>query len=568
MSNRFLRSVGGRRIFRRRIPTDLIDRFGGQREIVRSLGALPHAEAIAKARRLTVATDRLFQMIARKPELDREQIAELAEEFFAELVEDFDRARRRDFSDIDHLEQAQHSADRRADGAMELLRFNDTSAAAEAAQALLEAHGIAVDRASPAFADLSRAVLRAYAEAARIQAARVGGDYTVRPSDPLLARALTAERQPQRQKKGLPTLSEAWGRFSAEKIKASSWRPSMAHDAEQALALFTESAGDRRLDRYERTDVSSFVAMLQALPAHRSKKPAFKGKSLAELVAMTKADPSLETLAPKTVKKYANLVSSFFGWGVAQGYIRENIASAVYRAPKRTVRRNEERDAWSGEQLKTLFSSPLYQGAKSTTRRSESGAVVVRDADWWLPVLGLFHPCRLEELAQLRVEDVKEQDGILYFDIHADDSDGDDKVPGRRLKSLAAVRKVPVHHVALELGFQEYVAERRRKGDVMLWPELEPGGIAQRYGFAYSKRFGRYRKAVGLDGVDFHSLRHNSITALVQSQVHPDIISALSGHEVPGERGRYSKGADLPDLKTAIDRIMYPGINVAVIAKP
>ncbi|ALJ36907.1 MULTISPECIES: tyrosine-type recombinase/integrase [Azospirillum] len=152
-----------------------------------------------------------------------------------------------------------------------------------------------------------------------------------------------------------------------------------------------------------------------------------------------------------------------------------------------------------------------------------------------------------------------------YTDVHADNSSGEGKAPGRQLEPLAAVRKVPLHRVALELGFREYVAERRRKGDTMLWPELAPGGIAQQYGFIFGKWFARYREAIGIEGVDFHTFRHNAITALVRAKAHPDIINQLDGHEVPGERGRYNKGADLSDLTAAVDTIIYPDIDALLL---
>ncbi len=562
--NRFLRCVGGRYDFRRRVPPDLVARFGGKRELIRSIGSVPFAEAMERARRLTVATDRLFKMIAKKPDLTPDQIADLVEDWFARRVESQEKWREQFHpTDVDDGERAQRISQDRADGAIELIRLNDTGVAAETAEALLRAHGIAVDPKSPAFTDLCRAILRANAEAARVHAARMAGDYTVKPSDPLLANALSAERQ---VKKAVPTFGDAWSRYTAERTRAGAWRPSMSHDVEQARAMFVEVVGDKRLDRYTRQDVHECVAVLQALPAHRSKKPQFRGKTLAQLVELTKADPSLETLTPVSVKKYAGIVSSFFAWCVDQGFMTENIGRGVYKPPKRQVRRSAERDAWSPEQLRQLFTSPLYAGAKSANYRTEPGTKIIRDHCWWLPVLALYHPCRLEELAQLRVDDVREDGGILYFDIHADDGD-DGEAPGRRLKSLAAVRRVPLHHVALDLGFRDHLAERRRKGDVMLWPQLKPGGMGRKYGFAFSKWFGRYREAVGIDGVDFHSFRHASITALKRAKVHPDTINELDGHEIAGERGRYGKAAELPELKAAIDAIAYPGISADLIRR-
>ena len=46
MSNRFLRAVSGRYDFRRRIPPALVPRFGGQQELIRSIGSVPHAVAM------------------------------------------------------------------------------------------------------------------------------------------------------------------------------------------------------------------------------------------------------------------------------------------------------------------------------------------------------------------------------------------------------------------------------------------------------------------------------------------------------------------------------------------
>jgi len=47
MSSRFfLRAVSGRYDFRRRKPPALMPRFGGQQELIRSIGSVPHAIAM------------------------------------------------------------------------------------------------------------------------------------------------------------------------------------------------------------------------------------------------------------------------------------------------------------------------------------------------------------------------------------------------------------------------------------------------------------------------------------------------------------------------------------------
>ncbi len=296
-------------------------------------------------------------------------------------------------------------AESRADGAMELLRFNDTGAAAETVEALLEEHGVTAAAGDPVLDDLRRGILRAEAEAARIHAARMRGDFTVRPADPLLAKALDIESAPG---KTPPKFNEAWKRFVGEKIKSGAWRDDMRRENANTHGLFVEWCGDKRVDRYARSDISDFAGMLQALPALRGKSPKLTGKTLAELVAMTKADATIDTLSPKSVKKHTSNLSSFFGWLVEQGYITDNPARGVYKF-KRTVRRQDECDAWSVDQLKKLFSSPVYHGCLSEFYRARPGELVIRDARYWLPILGAFHPVRLEEVAQLRVEDVQRE---------------------------------------------------------------------------------------------------------------------------------------------------------------
>ncbi|WP_244433679.1 site-specific integrase [Azospirillum sp. B506] len=572
MPNAFLRLRAGRYLFRRRIPDELVARFR-QRELVRVLGPLTKAAALRQARRLAVVADQLFAMVKNDPTLSPEQIASLARQWFTQALAEFEReAAAHRFDDPEDLERAAQRARDRAEGAADLLRRNDIGVASGSAVALLAQHGVDASPESPTVMELARALLRAAAEAARLGVARLEGDYSARPVDPLFASAETPPAPaptpapaPAAQRKNDQTFAKAFERYSLEKRAAGAWRPAMDIDAQATASIFMEIAGDRPLSQYTRADIGEFVSALQRLPAHRTKRPRFKGKSVVELVALADADPSIERISPVTVKKYATILSAFWGWTVDRGLTDQNIARAAYKKPKRTIRRNQERDAWSVEQLRTLFNAPIWRGSKGATRRTEPGPQIIRDVDWWLPVLGLFHPCRLEELAQLRIADIREEGGIAYLDIHASDDDVDEDTPARRLKSAAAVRRVPIHKTVLALGFMDLVAERRAAGIKMLWPELKPGGAADRLSFDYSKRFGRLRRQLGIEGPDFHSFRHTAITALVRAEVHPDIVSQLSGHEIPGERGRYSKGAELAQLRQAIDSIAYEGIDAEFI---
>lgn len=56
--------------------------------------------------------------------------------------------------------------------------------------------------------------------------------------------------------------------------------------------------------------------------------------------------------------------------------------------------------------MRAIFASPLYTGARGAKARPEPGGFLAFDACHWLPLLGHLTGARLEELAQLRPEDV------------------------------------------------------------------------------------------------------------------------------------------------------------------
>jgi hypothetical protein len=240
--------------------------------------------------------------------------------------------------------------------------------------------------------------------------------------------------------------------------------------------LFIEICGDKHIDKYKRDDIAAFAATLQKKPSKRGEGGKFN-VGVAELTSMAENDKSIKTCGVRAVEKHMGETTSFLKWCVDQQMINTNVASGVFKA-KQTVRRNKERQAWSSDQQHCLFTSPIYHCNKSVRLRNLPGDVVVRNAKYWLPLLAAFHPARLEKMAQLRVEDVKQREGVDYFDIRGFQEGDDDKGgPPRKVKSRASQRRVPLHNLVIELGFLKHV--RGQKGDPSGrgFPELEPGGV-------------------------------------------------------------------------------------------
>ena len=143
--------------------------------------------------------------------------------------------------------------------------------------------------------------------------------------------------------------------------------------------------------------------------------------SLPAILEKTRDDPSLKRLSPKTVNEKAlATLSAVIGWADDQGLRDGNPAKGLkIKGGKYTPK---SRLSYSIDELNTDFSlSHFHKG-----ERPMGGA---GEAAKWLPLLGLFTGARLEELGQLRVQDVqKSAEGIWFLDMITLDK-------GQRLKN-------------------------------------------------------------------------------------------------------------------------------------
>jgi integrase len=189
------------------------------------------------------------------------------------------------------------------------------------------------------------------------------------------------------------------------------------------------------------------------------------------------------------------------------------------------TRADAERDAFSPDELHLLFEkSPLYAGCRSERNRHTPGPRVIQDSKFWLPLIGLYSGMRLEEIARLRVCDLRQEQGVWVFDVNGQ---GD-----KKLKTPHSRRLVPVHPDLVWRGLLQYHEKLRRVGIEKLWPDLTPGADGF-YSSPFSKWFGRYKKKIGIANpkLTFHSLRHTVIDRLKQRDVPEQKIRELVGHK-------------------------------------
>ena len=290
------------------------------------------------------------------------------------------------------------------------------------------------------------------------------------------------------------------------------------------------------MNTYKKTHARDFKDVLCELPPNRLK---LKETRTFNVRAAAKQARSLDlpSMSITNVNKLITIVASIFDWSIANydGFDKNPFIKATI--PNRSSAR-DERDPFSIDDLKAIFSAPVFVGCRSEAHWHRPGNVVLRDsAKFWLPILGLYTGARLNELCKLKTTDVRTEDGVTYFDINTDaHSDGVDP----RLKGSASRRQIPLHEDLIKFGFLHFHATRSAAKAERLFSELS----ADKYGKladGFGKHFARFLKSLGIKRtkIDFHSFRHTWTDACRNSKIHTDIIYALKGEALKGTLARY-----------------------------
>jgi integrase len=310
--------------------------------------------------------------------------------------------------------------------------------------------------------------------------------------------------------------------------------------------------GDLRIDEYNFDSAQHFKDVLKQLPPHRSKGKVYKSKTLDELLNMN-ID---KVFSNTTIGRKLDKLRSIFKWLVQTGELTLN--------PFDLVKEKSNKQSWSKyseDDLASIFTSDLYKPDSSYYKKRTTRAGM-----WWLPLLMLYTGARPGELNQLNVADVKEQDGIFYFDL----KDGDEK----QLKSSAAKRLVPIHSQLLSLGFMDYVDELKAIGhDRVLYsfslnPKLKPSKLltswyTERYRSKYlPENFKADKKAL-------YSFRSTHITNAINKGARLEVVQSYVGHEPEqfGATKYYYRGESLSEVKKSIDLVSFSFIDEIDLAE-
>lgn len=453
--------------FRRKIPLDLIERHGGKREIIRSLGTKTRAEAERLARKVSVELDDEWQaMRAPQPKTI----------------------------------PADHMLVRVGDGVMGVPPPREgwpepTPTSRYHAEGIELAALDASDRTEQDDRDEEAAE----AEAERLLhvlsiVERRRTEAGLGPIPPAIKAALA----PQRADPGQPSKQEPAASGHTLESLIPIWQ------RERKPAAKSVQNAMRAVADFGNPDVAAITR--KSIIAHRD-----------DLLNAGKA--------VNTINTRLMFIRTLLSVAKDRGLVAVNHASdSMLQDDKRAV---DRRKPYSAGQVQAVMAAT--EGMKET-----------RPAMYWLPRLARWTGARLNELHQLRKDDVEEREGVPGLMI----TDEGDHAPGvaLRLKNAGSRRWVPL-------------AEPVR--DFAVWANTRPDGPLfpakpNKYGHVsegFSGRYGRFLRGtlkITDKRITFHSWRHGFADMCRAAGVAPDVRMALMGHAESGVSGTYGAGDGMP----------------------
>lgn len=473
------RLKSGRLEFRRAFPSPLWG-YLKKRELIVSLGARTLAERGAAERyghalgHYQEQLESARRAIARDyDELDASRVSWIIGTFEAEFLAADDAARVRGTVDPESHDAADSGwTDVLEERDMTFIRgrFQDEAMALGARQ------GWVFDPSSDAFAALCLELFRTMVLANRLRMERDDGHPVPTP---------VAPEVPSIPRKAGTKAGLTFADYAREEMR----RPTFTGGASTkqswntALRYFGEVCGELVPQEITRRQVSHFGDLLALAPIKRAIGEAERSWPIPRLVE-TYAGKDIERLSWKS--RSALLGALHAAWACCQrsGAIDCDLPNPFARPNLGKVPVPRKNVGFTRDETCAIFALPIFTAGDRPVRgRGEAG--------FWLPLLLLTTGARPEELAQLLVDDVR-QEAELEWLLTITAEGAHPYKRQRALKSPSAERTVPLPQVLIDLGFADYVGWMRDRGEQALFPALRTKGERGELWPSVGEWWGRY----------------------------------------------------------------------------
>jgi integrase len=324
--------------------------------------------------------------------------------------------------------------------------------------------------------------------------------------------------------------------------------------------LFGEFVGSKRaVASITPIDVRDFRDTIASLPPGYKKRNDYRSLSVRQAAAKAAAE-RIVTVSPTTVSKYMSTVSPFFAWLKQDLRVSANPFDGLHVKP---VTGLNPRPPFTAEQLNAILSSPLFRGFERDGKEHRPGHVRAHDWRVWIPLLCLFTGARIGEVAQLRIEDIRRQQGWWFLFLRHDPE------KGQRIKN-GSTRAVAIHPTLERIGFLAHVDQvRRRRPEGPLFPEVEANDRGH-IGAKPSRFFRDYLRRIGLktdrDGLGAHSFRHTMadqlrLAGILDHELGPLVLGHSDGRtKTTAGYGELRQGT-ARKLREMIEAVQFEGVK-------
>lgn len=346
------------------------------------------------------------------------------------------------------------------------------------------------------------------------------------------------------------------------------------------LKLFVEVYGGKMIGELTPSDIQEYRKKIIYYPINVHRLRSCVDIPFEQIVFRSKNKTLLdnngqpaERLSEATVDGYMLAVKNFLDFCIRLYAVNPAIQTG-FEGKAGKAKKGVKRRAFNQEELQKIFDSEYYRNAEYN-----------RAYQYWIPLIAAYTGARINEIAQLNIEDIKtDKDGIAFFNITADDEDD-----SKSIKNEESKRVIPVHQKLIDLGFLDFVKSREGKENQNLFDIKK--ARADKYGKVPATWFNQkyLRGYLKLDdpAIVFHSFRHRFVTSLSQAIIDSSGISEaqiirnktpeslvlrrIVGHSVASSitdsrssdvhTDTYTGELSVSSMKRVIDKLQYPGVT-------
>ena len=212
-----------------------------------------------------------------------------------------------------------------------------------------------------------------------------------------------------------------------------------------------ELLGNKPIGDYTNIDGRYYRNSLLKTPKNRKRVKRYRDKNIHELMSLD--FPPSDKMSFENQSKLISRMTSCWNFFVDEypEYVSENVfkSKSIRVNP---VKRKDRRGEFTEDDLHLIFNPKTYLPAvfDNPTGRKNT----IQYPHYFVPILGVFTGCRLEELCMMRCKDITKVNGLWLYRIREEGEYGDEKTT---VKNPYSERDIPLHsELVITLGFVRY----------------------------------------------------------------------------------------------------------------